>query len=144
MQKEKVIIERKKRWTDSRYSVGIYIDDVFIVNTIKNNRQEIELPVGKHTLKVKQGNKSGEIEIDVKKGKTHTCIFTSNQLTILTYILFTGAWIVPQMFEPRNNLFYLFLVPALLLYIYTLTSGRKKYFVFEEIREEHSWLDQQL
>jgi hypothetical protein len=143
MTKEKIIVQRNKRFTESRYSVGIYIDGEFVVNTIKSNRQEIELSPSKHLLQVKQGNRSGEIEIEVKKGKTLTCAFTSTSLTNLVYALFMGAILGVYMFPREEGPGIFLYLPALLVALYTFTRGRKAYFVFEKTTEDQSWLAEQ-
>lgn len=141
MKKEKIIVERKRRFSESKYSVGVYIDDEFLVNTIVNNRQEIELDPGKHILKVMQGNRSGEIEIDVKKGKVLTCTFSSTRLTYLTYLSVVVALTIYYGFELKGDEIFFLYIPTILLTLYTFTIGRKTHFVFEHPTEDDSWVN---
>lgn len=142
MMKEKIVVERKRRFYETRYSVGIYIDNEFIVNTIKNNRQEIELSPGKHLLKVEQGNRSGEIEIDVKKGKVLTCNFSCTPLRFFIFITLIGAYILSNGFEPQGGEILLIYLPTILITIYTFTKGKSTYFVFEKPTEDDTWMTQ--
>ena len=139
--KEKIIVERKRHFSEPRYSVGVYIDDEFVVNTIKNNRQEIELSLGKHVLKVKQGNRSGEIEIDVKKGKELTCSFSSTFLTYYGYFFLIFALALSYGLDPPNGEGIFLYIPTILITIYTFTIGRKTYFVFEKLIEADTWMN---
>lgn len=143
MKKEKLIVERKRRFSESRYSVGIYIDGEFVVNTIKNNRQEIELSVGKHILKVEQGKRSGELEINVRNGKVLTCTFSSTHLTYIIYLLVVLALTLYLGFDLKGDEILLLYTPSIPLTIYTYTKGRKNYFVFDKPTEDDSWLEDQ-
>ncbi len=134
----KLIVERSRRITESRYSVGIYIDGEFVVNTIKNNRQEIELPVGKHILKVEQGYRSGEIEIEIKKGKTIFCAFSSSRLIYVTFLLFIIPFLISL--QVKNEKELLLYIPFLLVTLYTFTIGRKEYFKFDNPIEDYTYL----
>jgi hypothetical protein len=142
MNKEKIIVERKKRFSEARYSVGIYVDGEFVVNTIKSNTQEIELSSGKHILKVMQGNRSGEIEIDVKKGKVLTCAFSSTRLTYLLYFFLICTIVLSSRFFQHEITSLYASIPAILIAIYTFTIGRKTFFIFETPTEEDSWMTQ--
>ncbi len=135
MEKGKIIIERKRRFSESKYSVGIYIDGEFIVNTINDNYQEIEVAPGIHVLKVEQALRWGELEIDVKKGKVTTYQFSARPLIYLKYAAFLAGWVLS--YEVRNLLVF---IPYLLLVIYTRTLGRNTHFIFEKIGEDESWL----
>ncbi len=143
MKNEKIIIERKKRFSESRYSVGIYIDEEFIVNTIKENRQELELSPGIHIIKVEQGNRSGELEIEVQKGKVGIYQFSASFYTYITYFLFLFAVLFSYLFEPKGSEEFLLFIPGIIAAVYTYTSGRKKYFVIKKLQEEDSWVHRQ-
>ncbi|MGZ4033558.1 MAG: hypothetical protein ACXVPU_00575 [Bacteroidia bacterium] len=140
MTKEKIIVTRKRRFSESRYSVGIYINNEFIVSTIKDNRQEINLSAGKYILKVEQGNRSGETEIELKKGKVLTCNFSSTPLTYIIYFCFVLALIINYGLDPKADGTIFLYIPTIILTIYTYTIGRKKYFVFDEPIEDDSYL----
>ena len=139
MKTEKVIVERKRKFSESRYSVGIYIDDEFIVNTIKNNRQEIELCEGRHLLKVIQGNRSGEIEINVKRGKILKTVFSSTRLSYLIYLSFIVALTIYYGLDLKGDEIFILYIPTIIITIYTYTIGRKNYFIFENPTETDSW-----
>ena len=141
MEKEKIIVERKRRFYESRFSVGIYIDDEFVVNTIKNNQQEIELSPGRHVLKVMQGNRSGELEIDIKKGKVLACSFSSTFLINYAKFFLIFALALSYGLEPPNGEGIFLYIPTILITIYTFTIGRKTYFVFEKPIEDDRWMN---
>jgi hypothetical protein len=140
MQAEKLIIQRNKRWSDSKYSVGIYIDDEFIVNTIESDRQEILLSPGKYRLKVEQAHRSGETEIEIKKGKTSSITFSSSAIRNYIYLSSLAGVLGASLLDTNGPEELLFFLPFVLLLIYSVTQGRKNYFVFGEAQEEHSWL----
>ncbi len=141
MNKEKIIIERKKRFSESSYSVGIYVNNEFIINTIKENRQELELTPGKYIIKAKQGYRSGETEIEVKKGKIITYQFSATPYTYIIFFLFLFAVFLTHIFEFTESGELFLFIPGVIATIYTFTSGRNKYFVFKKLQEEDCWMD---
>ncbi|MFY9307974.1 MAG: hypothetical protein WAQ28_02875 [Bacteroidia bacterium] len=133
MKSGKLIIQRKKRFSESHYSVGIYINDEFIVNTIKSNVQGIQLEPGNYNLKVKQGFWSGEAEIEIRKDEVTSYKFSSSSITNLTYITFLLATLVFYTFELKGFGILLAFTPSALSLLYSLTVGKTQYFAFEKL-----------
>ncbi len=131
MKTGKIIVERIRRISERKYSVGIYIDNKFIVNTIKENRHEIELECGKHILKVEQGSRSGEIEINVDSDNVMTHSFTSTPLSYLIYTVLLLPIAANILFEMKGPVLMLLTFPGLASLIYSFTSGKKKYYQFK-------------
>jgi hypothetical protein len=131
MKTGKIIVERIRRISERKYSVGIYIDNELIVNTIKENRHEIELECGKHILKVEQGIRSGEIEINVDSDNVMKYTFTSTPLSYLIYIIFLLPITANILFEIKGPVLGLFFFPGIISLIYSYTAGKKKYYQFK-------------
>ena len=135
MKSGKLIIKRKKRFSESSYSVGIYINTEFIINTIKSNSHEILLEPGKYNLKVIQGFWSGEAEIEIKNNKVLSYEFSSSPITNLIYITFLFATLVFYACELKGVETLLIFTPTLLSLLYSLTVGKTRYFVLKKIED---------
>lgn len=136
----KLIVYRKKRLFESRYSVGIYIDNEFVVNTINNNVQELALKPGTYSLMVKQGFRYGTKTIDIKKGKVIRVEFSATPYIYFTGLLLLLSWVTMKTDNGDTGLLLFFI--WLLVFLYVAIVKRKSYFGIKKISEEEHWLDE--
>lgn len=134
----RIIISRKKEWTNRARKFGVYIDGEKKDTIMNGEIKDLEVTPGKHTLMFKvDWCSSPELEIDVKEEKSKTVEvagFKANKwLMILLYIIL-GVYFISEFVFHKDMKSIMYLVfPIFFVYLYYLTLGRKKYLVIEEL-----------
>jgi len=134
----RIIISRKKEWSNRARKFGVYIDGEK-KDTISNGEiKDIEVPAGKHKLIFKVDWCSiPELEIDVKEVKSKTVevsSFKANSWLLIGMYIILAVYFISEFFLQQRFKGIMYLVfPILLVYIYYLTLGRKKYLEINEL-----------
>ena len=127
-------ITRPNEWTNRLRKYKIYLDDNHAGTISNNTTLDLYVPAGKHILIAKMGwYGSQEIEIDIKEDEIKYAKVSCSVITKwlpLIMVPFFILFFIGKDFLPKIQ--WLFLVPALILIVYMLTLGRKKYLDLKE------------
>jgi hypothetical protein len=134
----RIIISRKKEWTNRARKFGVFIDGEK-KDTISNGEiKDIEVTPGKHKLIFKvDWCSSPELEFEAKEEKSKTVEvsgFKANKwLLILSYIILGVYFFSVFILQKDMKAIMYFIIPIFLVYLYYLTLGRKKYLEINEL-----------
>lgn len=131
MKSGKIILQRQKNLNGLFLDVQIYIDNKLTDTITSGGQKEFNIDLGRHIIKVQQHKKIGEQEINVNENETTTYSFRPNRISLISFISPVIAIALFYLYDLSLILTGLLLLPGVATAIYSLTSGRKKYFVFE-------------
>ena len=127
----KLILQRQKNFNGLLLDVEIYIDNKLVDTISSGTKKEFNLNSGRHSIKVQQNKKSAEQEINVNENQIITYSFRPNRISLVPFIIPIIAIGLFYFYDLSTILTGLLLLPAVVTAIYSLTTGRNKYFVFE-------------
>ena len=134
----KIIVKRKNEWNNRGRKYWVHIDGEK-KETISNGEiKEIELEPGKHKIIAKidwMSTSELEFELTEERSKTFeiSSFWASKWLFLLLYISF-GIYFVSKIVLKLEYKEFLYVVfPVLLILLYYLSFGRKKYLEIKEL-----------
>ena len=126
-----LIIVRKTGLQSKRYSAGIYIDNEYMGKLFDGDKQEFEIEAGVHKLRVEQGLRSGEREINIQSSQVNNYSMRSTNADYAAVFFILCAAFINGMYTLPFSLQFLIYFPGLATAVYTYTLGRKAYFIIE-------------
>ena len=136
---ETLKIERTNEFINGFRNYGIYIDGKKVDIIANGKTKDYNLSIGKHTLYFKlDWCSSPEVTFDLLENETKR--FKVGGFKHANWIMPFALLLSPLLYMPKvlgNNYKYLYfiLIPVLVLIIYHLTLGRKKYLSLSEINK---------
>jgi hypothetical protein len=134
----RIIISRKKEWSNRARKFGVYIDGEKKDTVLNGEIKDIEVPAGKHKIMFKvDWCTSPEIEIELKEDKSKTVevsSFKANSWLLIGMYIILAVYFISEFFLQQRFKGIMYLVfPIVLVYIYYLTLGRKKYLEINQL-----------
>jgi len=134
----KLVISRRKEWSNRARKFSIYIDGKFHDVISNNEIKDFDLESGKHNVLLKVDRcSSPEIEIDLSDEKSTTMEASIFKLMRwiypILYGIFAAFLLLKWIFDIYIQELVYVVIPLVLIIAYYFTFGRKKYIEIIEL-----------
>ena len=134
----KLIITRRKEWQNRARNFSIFIDNEKRDYITNGEIKELEIEPGKHNLLFKVdwcSSQKMEIEIPIEKAKTIEVsgFKLAKWIYPIFFILFGTFYIIKIFFSIQIDELVYLSIPLILIILYYLSFGRKKYIEIKEL-----------